>query len=106
MEEELYGEIKQDISAIWLRWNCACEQCLQPSSGQKILNPLDWPEEIILKSCTVENNKLKFTIYGEEDHIGEIPLDLLRRGLTSKPQGISDGPRLGPRVTVFYVHTK
>ena len=73
-------EIQQDISAIWLRWNCTCEKCLQASSGQKILNPLEWPEEIILKSCAVENNKLKFTIYGEEDHTGEIPLDLLRNG--------------------------
>lgn len=78
--------IEKDISAIWLRWNCTCEKCLQASSGQKILNPLEWPEELILNSCTVENNKLKFTIYGEDDHVGEIPLDLLRQFYQNEQQ--------------------
>ena len=55
---------------LWLRWNCECKECKQKNSGQKTLNPLDWPQSIELENIWFEDDLIKFKLQND-DHIGE-----------------------------------
>ena len=41
-----------------------------PGSGQKTLNPLDWPQSIELENIWFEDDLIKFKLQNN-DHIGE-----------------------------------
>ena len=70
--------LKSLVFSLLCRFNCYCEKCRQPGSGQKTVAPLLWPEEIELEQAAFEDDNLNFKIKGEE-HICTIPGEILQK---------------------------
>ncbi|XP_055327642.1 gamma-butyrobetaine dioxygenase-like isoform X2 [Paramacrobiotus metropolitanus] len=72
------GEHGQNVvDAQWLRFQCMCDTCRQPSSNQRMLDCADIPEDIsICKATIVDGNRLSVR-WAEDAHDGWIGLDWL-----------------------------
>ncbi|XP_013381995.1 uncharacterized protein LOC106152800 isoform X2 [Lingula anatina] len=76
---------KEDrYNSTWLRYNCHCDQCKQPHSGQITINPLSMPALVTIKSVSREGADLCLVWNEDPDHTGRIPLKMLRENSYSK----------------------
>jgi gamma-butyrobetaine dioxygenase len=70
------GDTVRRFPAIWLRDNCACSACQDPTSGQKLFGVEDLPENLSVR--TVEQVDDTLTVqFGPDDHRGVYRLDWL-----------------------------
>ena len=66
-------QVTKTLPALWLRWNCSCNHCVQPSSGQKLLNPAQWPAQIEIEECWIADEFVRFKLKND-NHEGMIPV--------------------------------
>lgn len=50
--------LKLKLDFMWLRDHCRCDDCYNSSNANRIVNILDIPNDISIKSHSVENAKL------------------------------------------------
>ena len=78
-----------NFHALWLRHQCHCKECIQPSSGQSLLSPGNIPIHLHIEDAVMRDNlaHLKWS-YGENGtHEGHIPLQWLHLNRVSYFEG-------------------
>lgn len=71
------NEADMVFNSTWLRYQCHCEKCKQPNSGQRLIAGHSLPQLLSIKSAEVAGDFLNVT-WTEDEHVGQIPLDVLR----------------------------
>ena len=64
------------LPVVWMRWNCQSPKSRQPGTGQKILDPAQWPKKLEFENAWIDGETVFFQTVGE-DHIGK-PCSTLR----------------------------
>ncbi|XP_074659589.1 2-(trimethylamino)ethylphosphonate dioxygenase-like isoform X2 [Tubulanus polymorphus] len=70
------NEKSASFNSLWLRHHCQCTECVQPHSGQKLVNPLTFPINLTLKDSAVKDGLVTLK-WNEDDHVAQIPLEYL-----------------------------
>ncbi len=53
---------------LWLRDNCPCAECRDPSSGQKLFQLLDLSEEVEIREIVERGNDIEITFHPDHHH--------------------------------------
>ncbi|XP_071481972.1 2-(trimethylamino)ethylphosphonate dioxygenase-like [Diadema antillarum] len=79
----------------WLRYNCHCERCIQPLTGQKIVTILDYPNQLTIQSASLEQDGTYIVIQfnEEDDHECVLPVEWLKQHSYS-PEDLERNARL------------
>jgi len=72
------GENHSEFNYVWLRDNCACEECLHPSTQERTLITAKIPDDIAPAAAKKEGEKL-FITWNDKEHTSEYSFDWLHR---------------------------
>ncbi|HEX5189294.1 MAG TPA: TauD/TfdA family dioxygenase [Streptosporangiaceae bacterium] len=82
------------VSASWLRASCPCRACLDPGSGQRLVNITDQPADVSFRSVTEGAGSYHVT-FGPDGHRAEIGKSWLAAALAPERAGrTEDAKRL------------
>ena len=68
-----------DLHPLWLRERCACPECRDPGTGQRLLDSWSLPVDIAIRTIAADGDRLTVTF--SDSHVGSFSLSDLRRAL-------------------------